>query len=320
MSQQVLPRSYINKRFHSLAGLWLVVFLIEHLITNSQAALYIGDWGQGFVKMVNDIHDLPYLQVFEILFLGLPLLVHGILGVKYLFTAKFNSISTSGQNPHLGKYARNHTFTWQRLTSWILLLCIVLHVIQMRFLNYPMKVNGGINQEFYMVRLNMDPGLYGLAPRLQAVLYNSDQIEHERERFIASRQVADANFVYIPEIGREIDEQVMLSIVMDYLITLSKKALKPTEVIAVSRSFGSATLLSVRDTFKSPLMISLYTIFVIAACFHAFNGLWTAMISWGITLTSRSQQVMRWIAVSFTVSIALLGLAAVWLTYFVNLR
>lgn len=320
MTQQVLPKSYINKRFHSLAGIWLAVFLLEHLLTNSQAALYIGDWGQGFVKGVNAIHDLPYLQVIEILFLGLPLLVHGILGVKYLFTAKLNTVNAGAHNPHLNKYARNHGFTWQRLTSWILLFGIILHVVQMRFLDYPMRVNGGINQEFYMVKLKMDPGLYEVAPRLRAVLYNSNQIEHEKEKFLASRQIADADFVYVPEIGKEVDQKVMMSVVMEYLQKLSKKPLKSNQVIAVSRSFGTATLLTVRDTFKSPLMISLYTIFVIAACFHAFNGLWTAMISWGITLTARSQQVMRWIAVSLTVLLALLGLSAVWLTYLVNLR
>ncbi len=320
MTEQVLPKSYINRRFHSLAGLWLVIFLLEHLITNSQAGLYIGDWGQGFVKMVNDIHNLPYLQAFEILFLGLPLLVHGVLGIRYLFTSKLNSFKKGDHNPDLKKYARNQSFTWQRLTSWILLFGIILHVIQMRFLDYPMRVNGGINQEFYMVKLDMDPGLYRVAPRLNAEIYNPVQIQQERERLLSYNQTADANITYDPQIGREVNNLVVNDILSEYVEKLSKKPLKPNQVIAVSKDFGTATLLSVRETFKSPLMITLYSIFVICACFHAFNGLWTAMISWGITLTAHSQKIMRLIAVAFTVFLALLGLAAVWLTYLVNLR
>ncbi|MCH9633573.1 MAG: hypothetical protein S4CHLAM7_03010 [Chlamydiae bacterium] len=320
MPEHVLPKSFISKRFHSLAGIWLVVFLLEHLVTNSQAALYIGDWGQGFVKMVNDIHDLPYLQVVEILFLGLPLLLHGALGLRYLFTSRLNSFKKGDANPDLKKYARNHSFTWQRLTSWVLLVGIILHVIQMRFLEYPMRVNAGINQEFYMVRLKMDPGLYSIAPRLNAHLYNAMQIESEKKKFFTQNQTTCASTSYNPEIALETNQIVLKDIVSEYIDKLTKKPLNPNQVIAVSNSFGTATLLSVRDTFKSPLMISLYSIFVIAACFHAFNGLWTAMISWGVTLTIQSQKLMRSIAVSLTVIIALLGLAAIWLTYLVNLR
>lgn len=320
MVEKVLPVDYIRRRFHSLAGIWLVVFLLEHLITNSQAGLYVGDWGQGFVKLVNDIHDLPYLQAFEILLLGLPLLVHGLLGLHYLFTSKMNAFKRGGAHPDLKKYARNHAYTWQRITSWVLLVGIVLHIIQMRFMEYPLRVNGGINQEFYMVRLKMDAGLYTVAPRVGAKLYNAEQIMEERQKLASIGQVADASMSYYPEIARQADNEVLLETVKQYISKLSKKPVASNEVIAVSKSFGVATLLSVRDTFKSPLMITLYTIFVIAACFHGFNGLWTSMISWGITLTERSQQVMRWIAVAFTVVLALLGLCAVWLTYLVNLR
>ena len=80
-------------------------------------------------------------------------------------------------------------------------------------------------------------------------------------------------------------------------------------------SFGIAELLMVRDTFKSPLMILLYTGLVLAACFHGFNGLWTFMISWGITLTARSQRLMRTLATGLMVLVTFLGLAAIWGTY-----
>ena len=51
-----LPKEFILSRLHSLTGLLIVIFLFEHLLTNSQAALLIGDDGAGFVRMVNFIH------------------------------------------------------------------------------------------------------------------------------------------------------------------------------------------------------------------------------------------------------------------------
>ena len=131
-SADTAPREYIWRRVHSIMGLMIVLFLIEHLLTNSQAALYIGDWGQGFVKAVNTIHDLPYLQAIEILFLGFPILLHAGLGIKYLFTAKFNSFGSKAYEPKLKEYSRNHAYSWQRITSWVLLVFLLLHIIQMQ--------------------------------------------------------------------------------------------------------------------------------------------------------------------------------------------
>lgn len=320
MAERILPKAYIQRRFHSLAGIWLALFLIEHLLTNSMAGLYIGDYGSGFVKMVNDIHDFPYLQAIEILLLGLPLLVHGILGLKYLMSSKSNAYSKNQKDPLLKSYPRNHAFTWQRITSWILLLGIILHVIQMRFLHYPTRVNAGLSQQYYMVKLNMDQGLYALAPRLKVQLFNPMQIQQEKERFLGASKSADAGITYNPQTASEVDQLVLYQVIGEFISKLDEKPLKVDQVMAVSQSFGTAVLLTVRDTFKSPLMITLYTLFVIAACFHGFNGLWTAFIAWGLTLTERSQQVMRHIAIALTVVIAALGLCAIWLTYLVNLR
>ena len=79
-------------------------------------------------------------------------------------------------------------------------------------------------------------------------------------------------------------------------------------------------LLMVRDTFKSPLMACLYTIFVLAAAFHALNGVWTALITWGAILSYRSQVALRpliWIGMALLV---FLGMAAIWGSYWTNLR
>ncbi|HEY5235777.1 MAG TPA: succinate dehydrogenase, partial [Rhabdochlamydiaceae bacterium] len=96
MTSQVIPRAFIWRRIHSLMGLWLVLFLFEHLLVNSQAALLLGNNARGFVDGVNAIHNLPYLPIIEIFLLGFPIAIHGVLGVKYLFTAKFNSGGSDG--------------------------------------------------------------------------------------------------------------------------------------------------------------------------------------------------------------------------------
>src|SRR5271170_4851053 len=91
-----LPSAFVWRRLHSLMGLWLVLFLMEHLLTNSQAALLLGENGKMFVQMVNSLHNLPYLQVIEIFLLGVPFLIHMVWGVQRLFTAKANSSRTDG--------------------------------------------------------------------------------------------------------------------------------------------------------------------------------------------------------------------------------
>ena len=123
-----IPNAFLWRRAHSLTGLWLVIFLIEHLLTNSQAALWIGDNGLGFIQAVNSLKELPHLQAIEIFLLGVPLLVHGLWGVKYLMTSKMNSFASDGSSPSLPQYPRNRAYTWQRITSWILLVGIAAHV------------------------------------------------------------------------------------------------------------------------------------------------------------------------------------------------
>lgn len=272
-----IPNAFIWRRAHSLTGLWLVLFLMEHLFTNSQAALLIGDDGNGFVNAVNVIKNLPYLPFIEICLLAIPLTIHAIWGVRYLFTAKYNVLPSDGSSPSLPNYRGNKAYTWQRITSWILLFGILAHVIQMRFINYPVEVKNGA-ERFYVIRLSKDEGLYSLSKRLGFSIVPYEQVK---------------NFVkWLPE---------------------------NNQLFITSQSFGTVELLLVRDTFKNPLMLLLYTGLVLAACFHAFNGLWTFMITWGITLTERSQQCMRLFAIGLMTVISFMGLAAIWGTYWINL-
>ena len=308
-----IPNAFIWRRAHSLTGLWLILFLIEHLLTNSQAALWIGDDGSGFVRGVNFIKGLPYLQAVEIFFLGVPFLIHGLWGIRYLLTAKYNSFPSDGTSPSLPQYSRNQAYTWQRITSWILLVGILAHVIHMRFLEYPTSAQLG-TEHLYIVRISKDDGLYTLSKRLGFELYDEQQTKDKIERILPASKVKVEN--NIPEeliVAQKRGEE------QSFQAALKQWPLQENQWIAVSPSFGIAELLMVRNTFKSPTMILLYSGLVLAACFHAFNGLWTFMITWGINLTARSQQLMRTLATSLMVLVTFLGLAAIWGTYWFNL-
>ena len=339
MATYTLPRAFVWRRVHSLMGLWLALFLTEHLLTNSQAALLLGDNGGGFVRMVNLIHDLPYLPAIELFLIGTPILIHAVWGIKYLFTSKSNAKGSDGSKPSLKEYKRNKAYSWQRITSWILLIGIICHVAKFRFIEYPVSVNEG-TQSYYFVRISTDAGLYTVAARLDVDLYDSQKIEAEKA-LISSREdegsltevaqtlrdeeVIDPIYGAVPE---EFSQQTQMLLVsaQDYeqkvkwVDALCKTPIKPTEVIAVSNSFGTATMLSVRDTFKSPIYAGLYTIFVLSACFHAFNGLWTFVISWGLVFKRAAQKSMATLCVTLMLVVAFLGLAAIWGTYWLNLK
>lgn len=270
-----VPQDFFWRRLHSLTGFFFALFLIEHLLVNSQAALFLGDDGQGFVHAVNSIHNLPYLPILEIFLLGVPILIHMAWGIKYLRTSEANSFVSDGTVPSMPEYPRNKAYTWQRITSWILLFGVIAHVAQMRFIEEPVAMKEGAH-EYYLVRVQHDEGLSSLVPRLDSQILDGQILEHH--------------------------------------------PLKEGQVFVRAPDFGTAELLMVRETFKMPLMIALYTLFVLSACFHGFNGLWSFMIKWGVTLSVRSQAMMLKVSTFLMVVVAFMGLAAIWGTYWLNLK
>jgi succinate dehydrogenase / fumarate reductase cytochrome b subunit len=105
-----------------------------------------------------------------------------------------------------------------------------------------------------------------------------------------------------------------------FLHALEQQSFRPGKVIAVSSNFGNIMLLNVREAFKSGTKCILYTIFVLAACFHAFNGLWTFLMTWGLLLNKRVQMGMVSLSYGLMVLMGFLGCMAVWGTYWINLR
>jgi succinate dehydrogenase / fumarate reductase cytochrome b subunit len=223
--------------------------------------LWLGEDGTGFIHAVNFLQSLPYLFVIEIVLLAVPIGIHLFLGVQYLFEAKMNSWPTNGASPSLGKLTRNHAFTWQRITSIVLVIGVIAHVVTMRIMRYPEKVGKGLHTEF-IVTVDEDPGLEAAVTRLD---------------------------------GRVSDGKVIVP------------------------DFGRAVLFTVRDSFQHIWICVLYSIFVAAAAFHAGNGLWTFLISWGVTLNEQGRRMARAVSTFLMIVLALCGFASIWLTYWVNL-
>lgn len=328
----MIPNAFIWRRLHSLTGLWLVLFLISHLLTNSQAALIVGENGQGFVDAVDSIHHLPYLQVIEIILLGIPFAVHILYGLHRLFMAKTNSSPSDGTTPDMSGYSRNHAFTWMRLTSWLLLIGVIAHVVHMRFIEYPWHAEKD-GHRYYMTALDVDSGLYTLSERLNVDLYDAKRIAEEASAIPAHAAVSGPaerskiGFLSGPK-AEVFSEKTLkdLRTEQDHLEerhwaeALTQRPIDDHQVVAVSKDFGTASLLIVRETFKSPFMVALYSLFVLAACYHGFNGLWTFLITWGVTLTERSQRLALWLSTGLMIVVAFLGLAAAIGTYWINLR
>lgn len=120
---------FIMRKVHSLTGIVPVgVFLIEHLLTNSRAFNWFG-WFSGGAKAFNEdvhwIHNLPFLPIIEILFIFAPLAFHAGYGVMIALEGRPNS----GVYP----YMTNRRYTLQRVTAWLTLLFIIVHLGKFRF-------------------------------------------------------------------------------------------------------------------------------------------------------------------------------------------
>jgi succinate dehydrogenase / fumarate reductase cytochrome b subunit len=308
-----ISSTFIWRRVHSLMGFWLVIYLILHLITNSQAALWLGNEGHGFVRMVNALESLPYLHAVEIVLIGIPLAIHMVWGVYRALTARNNYFSAEGKKPAL-KYERNFAFLLQRWSSWILLFGIIGHVVQMRFLDMPKRAMLG-GQEQSMVKLTFDEGLYPLSSRLGVKLYDAKKIRRVEVAPTLSEPATAS--VYDEDVAEQFINAENAEETKVWKETLHSFCLSSNEVVAVADSPGKAMLLMVRNTFKSPLYTVLYTIFLLAAAFHAFNGFWTFLITWGVILSYRSQKTMIPVCMLGALALAFLGLAAIWGSYWI---
>ncbi len=70
------------------------------------------------------------------------------------------------------------------------------------------------------------------------------------------------------------------------------------------------------DILTSPLAMTLYIIGVISAIFHFSNGMWSFLVSWGITVGPRAQRISTYVWMTLFVLLSIVAVSA--LLAFVN--
>ncbi|OIK16930.1 succinate dehydrogenase [Bacillus sp. MUM 116] len=64
------------------------------------------------------------------------------------------------------------------------------------------------------------------------------------------------------------------------------------------------------DILSSPFMFGFYLVGVISVIFHFSNGLWSFMVSWGITISPRSQVISTYVTLIIFVLLSIIGIQA----------
>lgn len=80
----------------------------------------------------------------------------------------------------------------------------------------------------------------------------------------------------------------------------------------VAAAFGAEVNFQMMENILSnPLMVVWYVIGVIAAIFHFANGLWSFGVSWGLTLSPRSQLISTYVTMGLFVILSVVGLRSI---------
>src|SRR6476660_1196765 len=62
---------------------------------------------------------------------------------------------------------------------------------------------------------------------------------------------------------------------------------------------------------SSPFMLAFYLIGVLSTIFHFANGLWSFAVSWGITVTPRSQVISTYVTIAIFLALSFVGIRAI---------
>ncbi|MCM3596450.1 MULTISPECIES: succinate dehydrogenase cytochrome b558 subunit [Bacillaceae] len=63
--------------------------------------------------------------------------------------------------------------------------------------------------------------------------------------------------------------------------------------------------------FSNPFMIVFYVVGVVSTIFHFANGLWSFAVSWGITVTPRSQLISTYVTIALFLALSYVGVSTI---------
>jgi len=80
----------------------------------------------------------------------------------------------------------------------------------------------------------------------------------------------------------------------------------------IAAMFGAEVNFDMMESILSnPVSLVLYIVGVLSAIFHFSNGLWSFAVSWGITVTPKSQLVSTYVTIGIFVLLSIVGLRAI---------
>ncbi|MBW3111803.1 MULTISPECIES: succinate dehydrogenase cytochrome b558 subunit [Bacillaceae] len=80
----------------------------------------------------------------------------------------------------------------------------------------------------------------------------------------------------------------------------------------VAAAFGAEVNFQMMENILSnPLMLGFYVLGVLSTIFHFANGLWSFCVSWGLTVTPRSQLIATYVTIGIFVALSVVGMRAI---------
>ena len=80
----------------------------------------------------------------------------------------------------------------------------------------------------------------------------------------------------------------------------------------VAAAFGAEVNFDmVADIVDNPAALIAYIIGITATTFHFSNGLWSFLVTWGITMSPRSQQISQYFAFAVFIALTFVGIRAI---------
>lgn len=80
----------------------------------------------------------------------------------------------------------------------------------------------------------------------------------------------------------------------------------------VQAAFGAEVNYSMmQEILSNPAMLVFYLVGVVSTIFHFANGLWSFAVSWGITVSPRSQKVSTYVTMAVFVALSIVGIRAI---------
>ena len=80
----------------------------------------------------------------------------------------------------------------------------------------------------------------------------------------------------------------------------------------VQKAFGAEVDFNMMvEIVDNPWMMGFYIVGILSATFHLANGIWSFLVSWGITQSPSSQRVATYITMAFFVILSIVGVVAI---------